>query len=86
MVIYFFFGLFIITFEVNVISVVKFFLACSSLFPLSEFVRANTQKSRNGFYLFAANFFASQFQPITLPDTCFRFASRKQSRQVENRL
>ena len=32
-----------------------------SLFPLGEFVRANTQKSRNGSYLFAANFFASQF-------------------------
>ena len=30
-------------------------------FPLGEFVRANTQKSRNAPYLFAANFFASQF-------------------------
>ena len=30
-------------------------------FPLGEFVRANRQKSRNGSYLFAANFFASQF-------------------------
>ena len=28
----------------------------------------------------------SQFYPITLPDSCFRFASREQSRQVENRL
>ena len=30
-------------------------------FPLGEFVRANRQKSRNASYLFAANFFASQF-------------------------
>ena len=30
-------------------------------FPLGEFVRANRQKIRNASYLFAANFFASQF-------------------------
>ena len=30
-------------------------------FPLGDFIRANRQKSRNAFYLFAANFFASQF-------------------------
>ena len=30
-------------------------------FPLGEFFRANRQKSRNASYLFAANFFASQF-------------------------
>ena len=36
--------------------------------------------------MFAANFFASQFEPITVPDSCFRFASREQSRQVENGL
>ena len=55
-------------------------------FPLGEFVRTNRQKSRNGSYLFAANFFASQSSPITSPDSRFRFASREQSRQVENRL
>ena len=32
-----------------------------SSFPFCEFVRANGQKGRNGSYLFAANFFASQF-------------------------
>ena len=30
-------------------------------FPLGDFIGANRQKSRNAFYLFAANFFASQF-------------------------
>ena len=30
-------------------------------FPLGDFIRANRQKSRNASYLFAANFFASQF-------------------------
>ena len=55
-------------------------------FPLGDFVRANRQKSRNAPYLFAANFFASQFQPITLLDSCFRFASREQIRLVENGL
>ena len=29
--------------------------------PLGEFVRAKRQKSRNASYLFAENFFASQF-------------------------
>ena len=29
--------------------------------PLGEFVRTNRQKIRNASYLFAANFFASQF-------------------------
>ena len=53
-------------------------------FPLGEFVRANKQKSRNSrdeFFRHAANFNQSR-----LPDSCFRFTSREQSRQVENRI
>ena len=37
------------------------FFYTEAYFPLGEFVRANRQKSRNSSYLFAANFFASQF-------------------------
>ena len=36
--------------------------AIKARFPLGYFVRANRQKSRNSSYLFAANFFASQFK------------------------
>ena len=55
-------------------------------FPLDNFVRANRQKSRNSSYLFAVNFFAIQFSPVTVLNSCSRFTSREQSRQVENRL
>ena len=41
--------------------VTKWKIGFKARFPLGEFVRANRQKSRNASYMFAANFFASQF-------------------------
>ena len=49
---------------------------CKAYFPLGELVRANTQKSRNASYLFAANFYKSRCRILV-------FASRRANKGVK---